>query len=118
MNYKEKGKPLKEKKMEKYNFTEMYVNKTDVKGMDVKTDVTVVERAIEAAFYATEKGKRALALSESRCHRLASAYAELDDLRDRLKRAEDELERIGGLLNVIKRCADDETFSIVFDKET
>ena len=85
---------------------------------DVKeTDVTAVERAIEAAFYATEKGKRALALSESRCHRLATAYAELEELKGRLKRAEDELERLGGLLSVIRRCADDEAFSIVFDKE-
>ena len=58
----------------------------DVKEMDVKTDVTVVVSAIEAASYATE-------------------------------RAKDELERIGGLLNVIRRCADDEAFSIVFDKE-
>ena len=88
----------------------------DVREMDVKTDVTVVERAIEAAFYATQKGKRALALSESSRHKLTSAYAELDELRDRLKRAEDELERLGDLLNVIKRCADDETFSIVFGK--
>ena len=54
----------------------------DVKEMDV----TVVKRAIEAAYYATE-------------------------------RAKDELERIGGLLNMIRRCADDEAFSIVFDKE-
>lgn len=89
----------------------------DVREMDVKTEVTVVERAVEAAYYATEKGKRALALSESRSNRLASAFAEMEELRDWLKRAEDELERIGGLLTVIRRCADDEAFSIVFDKE-
>lgn len=89
----------------------------DVKETDVKTEVTVVERAVEAAYYATEKGKRDLALSESRGRRLATAYAELEELKGRLKRAEDELERIGGLLTVIRRCADDEAFSIVFDKE-
>jgi hypothetical protein len=90
----------------------------DLQEMEVnETDFSVVEKAIETAFYATEKGKRALALSESRCRMLASAYAELDELKGRLKRAEDELERIGGLLTVIRRCADDEAFSIVFDKE-
>ncbi len=49
----------------------------DVKEMDVKTYITAVEWAKEAV------------LSESRCHRLASAYEELDELRDRLKRMEE-----------------------------
>jgi hypothetical protein len=90
----------------------------DIQEMDVnETDFSVVEKAIETAFYATEKGKRDLALSESRGRRLDSAYALLAVLRDRLERAEDELERLGGLLSVIRRCADDEAFSIVFDKE-
>jgi hypothetical protein len=93
----------------------------DIKMVDVyetdETEISVVEAAVREAFYATAQGKRDLALSESRGRRLDSAYALLAVLRDRLERAEDELERLGGLLSVIRRCADDEAFSIVFDKE-
>lgn len=90
----------------------------DIQEMEVpETNYALVESLLANAFYASEKGKRDLALSESRGHRLASAYAELDELRDRLEKAEAELVRLGRLLDVIGRCANDEAFSIVFDKE-
>lgn len=92
----------------------------DIKMVDVpetqQTDMSAVEKAVETAFYATEKGKRDLALSESRGHRLAAAYVERDELRDRLVRAEEEIKRLGGLLDVIRRCADDESFDIIFQR--
>ena len=90
----------------------------DIKMVDVhETEMPVVEACVRDAFYATARGKRELALSESRGKRLAAAYAELNQLRDKYAQAMEELERLGGLLNVIRRCADDEAFSIVFDKE-
>ena len=90
----------------------------DIKMVNVhESEISVVEAAVREAFYATARGKRELALSESRGKRLAAAYAELNQLKDKYAQAMEELERLGGLLNVIRRCADDEAFSIVFDKE-
>jgi hypothetical protein len=91
----------------------------DIKMVDVyetdETEISVVEAAVREAFYATARGKRELALSESRGKRLAAAYAEINQLMEKYAQAMEELERLGGLLNVIRRCADDEAFSIVFD---
>lgn len=96
------------------------MNIEDIEMVDAhesETDMATAEKAIREAFYATARGKRDRALSESRGKRLAAAYKELDALRDRLASAEEEVERLGRLLDVIGRCANDDAFSIVFDNE-